>query len=190
MTYTRPCAGQITARWAEMRPLSVPVEKRDHVHGAIDIGGAGIVPLFAPAACDVYRFVIVRPESGGSWKWQLREGELSRLPWGEYTYDIYGGVTVCDTYDGHVHLFCHSYMRQLQDATRGLLWSYEEQPSDARFPVMLWHTFGWAQRAEAGEVIGAVGNAGYSFGPHLHYEIHRGWVNTPYAERPNPEDHL
>ena len=190
MKYLWPCMGKVTAPWGQMRPLSVPEAERDHVHGAIDIGGAGIVPLLAPAACDVYRFCIVRPQTGGEWKWQLRDGALDRLPWGAYTYDVYGGVTVCDTHDGHVHLFCHSYLRQLHDATKGIVWSYQEQPEDSRWPVMLFHTFDWVERAEAGEVIGAVGNAGYSFGPHVHWEIHKGWTLTPHAERPDPEAFL
>ena len=187
MGYTRPAAGPITSPWGEMRPLSVPAAERDHVHGAVDIAGAVGDPLVAPVAGIVYRFAVYRAQGGPGWSWALREGMHRMLPWGEYTYDIYGGVTVVEGENGMVHLLAHSYMRQLQQETRGLVWSYQEQPSDTRWPTVVWHTFSWPQRVRRGEVVAEMGSAGYSMGPHVHWEIHTGWRLTPHGERPDPE---
>lgn len=190
MSYRRPAPGAITAGWSQPRPLSVPPEQRHHVHGAIDIAGGVGEPVLAPAAGVCYRVCIVRAQGGPGWAWPLREGDVRILPWQDYPYDVYGGITILDTQDGYVHLFCHTYMRQLQKLTRGLVWSYQEQPSDTRWPTMIWHTFAWPQTVEAGEVIAEIGNAGYSKGPHVHWEIHRGWTLTPYGDRPDPEELL
>jgi murein DD-endopeptidase MepM/ murein hydrolase activator NlpD len=187
MTYLLPAHGMITARWADMRPLSVPPAERIHVHGALDIAAGVGEPIVAPAAGTCYRFCIVRAQDGPGWAWPLREGQRSVLPWQDYPYDTYGGITVLDTHDGWVHLFAHSYMRQLQKVTRGLIWSYQEQPSDTRWPTMIWHTFAWGQQVEVGEPIAEVGSAGFSTGPHLHWELHRGWTQTPHEKRPDPE---
>ena len=37
-----------------------------------------------------------------------------------------------------------------------------------------------------GDLIGYVGNAGYSTGPHVHWEIHHGWQIDYYGNRVNP----
>ena len=47
---------------------------------------------------------------------------------------------------------------------------------------------GVSRPAYAGEVIAEVGNAGYSTGPHVHWEIHKGWTLTPHGSRPDPEE--
>jgi len=185
VSYCRPAPGKITSRWAELRPLSAPPAERDHVHGAVDIAGGVGEPILAPAGGPCYRMCIVRAPGGPGWAWPVREGDIRLLPWQDYPYDTYGGITILDTQDGYVHLFCHTYMRQLQKLTRGLLWSYQEQPSDTRWPTMIWHTFTWPQK-----VIAEIGNAGYSKGPHVHWEIHRGWTLTPYGDRPDPEELL
>jgi hypothetical protein len=196
--------GEMTAGWAQPRPLYLVAEieklqragkqleadelrKQLHVHGAQDFRAVVDEDVLAAEEGPVYRFVILRPESGGMWQWPLKEGMLAgAFPFGAYPYDVYGAVTVLMGKSGLVHLYAHAYFAQVKRLTAGLEWSFQEQPADARFPVMIFHTFKWPEYARAGDVITKVGNAGFTEGVHLHYEIHNGWVWTPYDKRPNP----
>jgi len=185
VTYLRPIDAPVTCPWSQPRPLSVPPERRDHVHGACDYA-APVGTLFrAVCAGVVYRWCLLRPESGGSWQWPLRDSTVT-FPWGDYAYDVYGGVTILRGNDNRVHLYAHSYLRQVRAASFAVKWFDQESPGKARWPLVLWHTFGSPTWANAGDVIGQVGDAGYSEAPHLHYEVHNGWEWTPYGERPDP----
>ena len=180
---TKPVDGPITGRWADLRPRSAP----SRPHGGIDIAaGVGDV-IVAPEAGLVFYFRIRRQEKGQVWKWPLREGGRT-LPWIAYAYDLYGAVTVLQSADrARVHLFCHSYFRQLLDMTRGITWDYQEQPEDSEWPVEIAHTFAWPVSVKEGERIAAVGNQGESTGAHCHWEVHNGWAWSDYKDRPDPE---
>jgi murein DD-endopeptidase MepM/ murein hydrolase activator NlpD len=43
---------------------------------------------------------------------------------------------------------------------------------------------------QKGQQIGVVGNTGYSFGPHLHFELHRGEWKYSKSNAVNPQNYL
>lgn len=45
-------------------------------------------------------------------------------------------------------------------------------------------------RVEQGELIGLMGNTGYSFGQHLHFELHKGRWNLGKTNAVNPLDYI
>ena len=66
--------------------------------------------------------------------------------------------------------------------------SWTEQKADDRFPIIGVHTEKII--VKEGDSIGFVGNAGYSTGPHIHWEIHHGYKWQKHNDRLNPERYL
>jgi len=189
MTFARPVEGPITSRWDEPRPLSHPGLWN---HGAIDIVAEVGTPIIAPEAGWPYAFCLFRPE-GRTDEW-IDELKLdgATFPWTNYRHDVFGAVLVLKAHNSRVHLFTHIYFNQVFEA--GMFpksaWHYQEQWEESRFPMFLFHTFGAQRYVHAGEQIGRTGDAGYSTGPHVHWEISRGWTRTPHADRIDPEEFL
>jgi murein DD-endopeptidase MepM/ murein hydrolase activator NlpD len=173
-----PVAGKITATFGQPRPLEGP---KTHIHGAIDIACPVGTAIFAPEDGVLFYGAVWR--TGNKTDWICREN----YPWQNYFYDIFGGLIILKTFSGRVHLFAHSYFNQLYN--RGFVpdyqWIYIEQPEDERYPVHGMIT-NIGTPKKKGEHIGDVGNAGYSTGAHVHWEIHNAWEVTPYAERLDP----
>jgi len=136
-------------------------------------------------------FRILRNAIGQKWEDEapvLFNG--STFPFMDYTYDTYGAVVMLMAYSGRVHLFAHSYFNQLfrSPIYPSIRWAYKEQRKDARWPMEILHTFEQPLEVKEGAVIGVSGNAGFSTGPHVHWEIHPEWgVKAPYADRIDPE---
>lgn len=189
MKYHRPAGGPITSRWDEPRPLSNPGL---WTHGAVDMSDPVGSPLEAPEAGWPFAFALFRPEGRtDSWREPLRT--KMPFPWGSYRHDVFGALLGLKGESGRVHLFAHCYFNQLYGNAffPRERWNYQEERADSRWPMFLWHTlYDDGRRVKAGDTIGAVGNAGYSMGPHVHWEIHDGWVRTPHAERIDPEEHI
>lgn len=178
----RPVSGFVSTDFTDPRPISNPGE---HIHGAIDIAAPESEEIHAPEAGTVMAWCAYRIKPGTYWPdMPLLNGNA--LPYCNYFYDTYGGCLILRSDDRQrTHIITHSYANQLFN--KGLLqnaYTYEEK-ADIRFPFHAVYT-GWHD-VRVGAQIGFVGNAGYSTGPHIHWEIHHGWKWERWEERINPE---
>lgn len=181
----KPVQGNISTDFFEMRPLSKPPEKRDHNHGAIDIAAPVATPIRAPEDGTAFAWCAYRTTPGTYWPDMPTVNGLLHH-WCNYFYDTFGGVIVLQSKDfQRTHIITHSYGNQLfnKGLYRGA--NYVEQKDDCRFPIHGVYTE--IKTVGHGETIGYVGNAGYSTGPHIHWEIHRGMRWNRWENRINPE---
>lgn len=184
--------GRITAGFNQMRPLSRPPEQRTHVHGAVDLAAPTGTRILAPEAGTVVCLALMRPSE------TIAASRIPRIRIDfdirnhYYFLDIYGGLIILLADSGRTHVITHSYRNQLFNRwarANGAEIETIESPEDERFPAILGE-LSTPVSVEAGEVIGYVGNAGFSTGPHIHWEIHPGREWHPHAEREDPEDYL
>ncbi len=178
----RPVDGPITTKFSEPRPLSKPPEERTHIHGAVDIASPSGTPIKAPEAGTVFVWCAYRIEPGTYWPaTPIVHGH--EFPFRNYFYDTFGGVIVLK--GRCTHVITHSYANQLFNKGLHTFGGTVEEVDDKRFPI---HAV-YSRRIEVkrGATIGFVGNAGYSTGPHIHWEIHSaaGWQR--WEARVNPE---
>jgi len=189
---TRPTEGKITSGFNEPRPMSDPGK---HIHGAIDIGDPVGTPIKAPESGSAFCYVGVRQDDGEYWpKMPMLHDKL--FHWCNYFYDMFGGVIVLMAHNGdpreitRTHIITHCYGNQIfnksifKDYPAPAPWV--EQAQDWRFPVH--GIFTDKIMVSEGDIIGFVGNAGYSTGPHIHHEIHHGYKYEKHADRVNPEE--
>lgn len=196
--------GIITTPFEEMRPLSAPPEKRNHVHGALDISPRGDNTIYAPVSGYVWGYKAKRDPSffdkDGNPVYRMFWPQMPIIhgrpfPWCNYFYDMYGGVIVIEETDDRdeivrTHLICHSYQNQIFNLHP--LSSVDshtiEEKKDKRGPIDGIYTDKCKFRA--GDKIGAVGNAGYSTGHHIHWEIHPGRSWVKHDLRVHPREYL
>lgn len=189
---TRPIEGRITAGFNDPRPLSNPGK---HKHGAIDIENDTRTIIKAPESGKVFCYVGIRPRSNMVWPRAFTvHGKV--FPYNNYFYDMYGGIIVLQVFDNtglniiRTHVMAHSYGNQIFN--KSIFKSFEkywiEQAENNRFPIHGTYT-GMITVAE-GDLIGFVGNAGYSTGSHIHWEIHHGYKWEKHSHRINPENYI
>lgn len=178
---------RITADFHESRPLSRPPAERDHVHGAWDIAVPKGRPILAPEDGHVQWYCHMRCGSARSrsvnWpdtgKWYA---------FSNYFYDMFGGLCVLYGESGKTHVFTHIYLFDLfAHFTRG---REKEWYSEDISPVGTFYLFTdfETKLARQGDTICHSGNAGYSSGPHIHYELHRGRAWIAHGDREDPAD--
>lgn len=192
--------GRITASFNEMRPLTAPPSKRWHIHGALDIaGGDGIIR--APVGGIAQGVVIFRgvdPQKGlGSWGGEnLKEKrEILAFPWRDYWYDTYGGFVVLYESSKRMHLLCHIWASKLlnPEAPPSMFpfryAYYLEEVEDTRWACHMMFTE--TTQVKEGQPLARIGSAGYSTGPHVHWEIHKSWKQLdPYGARIDPKEYI
>lgn len=171
-----PSSANVTAKWDEPRPMTNPGK---HVHGGIDIATKIGTDILAPEQGSLFLYYAIRNKETESWP---NDG-TNTFPWKNYFYDMFGGIIVLKGDSGLTHLFAHSYINQLYNKSRHD-WEAIEEKKASRFPLTAMMAGGI--RVYQGDKIGEVGNAGYSSGPHCHYEIHNGFKWDKWEDRPDP----
>lgn len=181
--------GRITAGFNQKRPLSKPIEKRNHVHGAIDIGAKIGTPIYAPEDGQVFAWQGIRSTKGKGFP-TLPVIHGRKFHFCNYFYDIYGTIIVLTSEQNErTHIIAHSYGNQIFNKVfRDVQKRYYEEKKDTRFPLLAWYTE--KLHVKEGDIIGYVGNSGYSTGPHVHWEIHHGEIWNNYSLRINPEEQI
>lgn len=186
---------RLTTDFHEMRPINSAT--KTHNHGAWDLGASVGTKIIAPEDGAVFYFFAVRDSVGSNSMIPVK------LPFDikqhNYFYDMYGGVIVLLGRQ-YTHVITHSYMNQLYNRNpidepksffASLLqskvkWTYQEQNADSRFPVFVFHTGNDLRQVRQGDHIGFVGNAGFSTGAHIHWEIHKGNTWNAHKDRVDP----
>lgn len=187
-----PLHGTVTANFKQERPLKGRTEENAHIHGAVDIAAPIGRRIIAPEGGFLRVWLARRTPEGGYWPEAIYPfhigGGQSRnayFPFQNYFYDMYGGIIVLRN-TTRTHVICHSYGDQLFDKgvfrETNIHW-YEEKRK-ARFPMIA--IYSSEIEVQAGETIGFVGDAGYSTGPHIHWEIHNGYRWQEHENRIDP----
>lgn len=185
--------GTITADFDQRRPLSVPEEDRSYNHDATDFG---LIPrgtdIYAPESGTMFCWTAYRKEGDERWP-ELPVVHGKPFTFANYFYDIYGGIIVLQVHLDHnvirTHIIAHTYANQIYNHLfKGEYSPTIEEKKDNRFAIHGQYTK--KIEVKAGDKIGEVGNAGYSTGPHIHWEIHPGNRRYNHGERLNPEDYI
>jgi murein DD-endopeptidase MepM/ murein hydrolase activator NlpD len=151
-----------------------------HPHGAIDIATDIGSKIIAPEKGALFLYWSQRIGDGIYWP----DDGSNPFPWRNYFYDMFGGVIVLKGESGRSHLFAHIYINQLYNK-KNHSWTAIEESADKRFPLTAMLAGGII--VEEGELIGWTGDAGFSTGPHCHYEIHKGFSWERWESREDPE---
>ena len=147
-----------------------------------------ILQFFAPENGLLYILLFIRSNKQETWnEVQWRDGE--KFPFQNYFYDLYGSVILLVGHmTGYFHVFCHSWWNQLfnKNVVDKYSIEYQEEKRVERFPIKSFHNLALPAHVNKGDLIGYLGNAGFSTGPHVHYEIHDNKFQK-YEERIDPE---
>lgn len=170
----------ITSDFKERRPLNA--DFKTHIHGAVDVKGCIGDIFVSPEPGDIMYMMNLRDSKQAGKEWP--DTKMRKYPFVNYFYDMYGGVVLLKGISGKMHVFCHIYKNQMDRFVKK--WNFEEEKLDRRFPFMSF--FSDQKFVDAGADIGYFGNAGYSTGCHVHYEIHKKQTWTPHKNRINPEE--
>ena len=191
MKFTYPVpGGTITGRFNDP---SVATPSR--IHGALDIAPTKQRDIVAPERGLLHAWVAIRPQEGMLWPADPFVHQRG-YAFANYFYDMFGGVLVLQVPDpstgavSRTHVITHSYGNQLFNwrPFANVRKHWVEQPADDRFPIFAVYTD--QILVSDGDVIGGVGNAGFSTGSHIHWEVHTGATWNAHRNRIDAEEFL
>jgi hypothetical protein len=175
--------GIITTPFDDPRPVSNPGL---HKHGALDIAG-GDRMVCAPCSGRLTAYVMVRNQ-GGQWLPAGQEKkEITDIIPRNYFYDTFGGVIfIQEENDTRFHLLTHFWLSSLVRSF-GPLHPVESSQENRWAPIAM-SSAGYD--IERGDELCLIGNAGFSSGPHVHWEVHQGPNLSPHADRIHPGEYI
>ena len=175
---TFPLKDDVTwsAGFDQLRPLSKPVAERDHPHGAQDFA--------CPTGTGIYA-----PEDGKAWYHLIYGDGTQNVYWpaggwyafSNYRFNTWGGLVCLEGMSGMTHVFTHLEPRAVHQFCN-------MPPPMRQGGLVSYISFKHLDCVREGELLAHSGNAGFSMGPHVHYEIHHGRAYTKHADRPRPDE--
>lgn len=190
--------GEITGRFSDPAKSG-----RAGIHGGLDIIAIADYP--GSMAAD-----IVSPEDGrarafasfrfgdGDQQWPsadaprtvVIDGNGKPFPFRDCFHDMYGFCIIVRSLDRErTHLLAHAFGNStVNEGPFNGTWGWVEQAAKTRWPV---HTI-YSEEIMVGKgmKLGRVGDAGYSTGAHVHWEVHHGYQREWYDDRIDPEPYL
>jgi hypothetical protein len=180
----KPVLGDISAPFDQPRPLGS--DSPTHVHGGIDIPSPVGTQILAPEAGTARAWIATRYRDNQYWPEpvQMDDGDF---PFANYFLDMYGGIIVLRSADRwRTHIIAHCFGNQIFNR-RPMGYTethWAEESTVTRWPIHAIYTD--EVQYNEGELLGYVGNAGYSTGPHIHWEIHHGYRWNSHEKRIDP----
>ena len=171
---------KLAADFAEPRPLEGP---KTHVHGAWDIAVPVNTPIYAEVSGKLYK--VYHRRRDGKVFHDLFWLDKTWFAFSHYYWEVWGCLIILEGDDGKTYVHAHCPREQTMNFFRtDAPCTY--QTFDKTDAAEAFHNLDYPVHVSEGDLLGTSGNDGYSTGPHIHLEIHKGRNYTPHADRPDP----
>lgn len=176
---------RLTSDFDEMRPYGTV--RKTHKHGAWDLAVPISTPIYAPEVGILHYFFQVR--TGNIKHHNIYWADGRWYAFSNYFYDSYGALAVLETHDHLTFVFAHIYAKNIIAMTEEqMICLTVDELKTVDGMILAFHNRDKPLGIDKGDIIAYSGNAGYSTGPHIHMELHKGRSWIPHRDRPDPKD--